>query len=164
VNEWTAWVPSVGLALVVLGLAIEVVRLRRQVRSLAADVAASPLEVPPVEPEVLEASAEVSPATAGAVADDEATYVVTAIAEAGTEPLDERRIEGSLFADLVLRESVVKGVSLIYGVRRALAAETRNRIRFQMRQEVKRSRKQRRIDLRAARRHLADLQRDEDAA
>ena len=80
------------------------------------------------------------------------------------EPLAERRIEGSLFADLVLRESVVKGVSLVYGVRRALAPETRNRIRFQMRQEVKRSRKQRRIDLRAARRHLADLQRDEDAA
>ena len=95
---------------------------------------------------------------------DEATYVVTAIAEPEAEPLPERRIEGSLFADLVLRESVVKGVSLVYGVRRALAAETRNRIRFQMRQEVKRSRKQRRIDLRAARRHLADLQRDEDAA
>ncbi len=112
---------------------------------------------------MLEAPAPDSPATAGAVA-DEATYVVTAIAEPESEPLAERRIEGSLFADLVLRESVVKGVSLVYGVRRALAPETRNRIRFQMRQEVKRSRKQRRIDLRAARRHLADLQRDEDAA
>lgn len=162
-NEWTAWVPSVGLALVVLVLALEVVRLRRQVRSLAADVAAGGLAVPQLEAEVIEEPADVSPATAGAVT-DEATYVVTAIAEPGTEPLDERRIEGSLFADLVLRESVVKGVSLLYGVRRALAAETRNRIRFQMRQEVKRSRKQRRIDLRAARRHLADLQRDEDAA
>jgi hypothetical protein len=117
---------------------------------------------PRVKAEVLEALAAVTP-TPAAVPGDEATYVVTAIAEPEAEPFPERRIEGSLFADLVLRESVVKGVSLVYGVRRALTAETRNRIRFQMRQEVKRSRKQRRIDLRAARRHLADLQ-DEDAA
>ena len=62
----------------------------------------------------------------------------------------DHRIDGSLFADLVLRESVVKGISLAYGVRRALSPETRNRIRFLMRQEVRRSRKQRRADLRAA--------------
>ena len=88
------------------------------------------------------------------------TYVISRIAEPDAEPAPvDHRIDGSLFADLVLRESMVKGISLAYGVGRALSPETRNRIRFLMRQEVKRSRKQRRIDLRAARRHLADLQR-----
>ncbi len=56
-----------------------------------------------------------------------------------------------------------------HGVRAALAPETRNRIRFEVRREVKRARKQRRADTRQARRELASRQRaalarDEDAA
>ena len=65
----------------------------------------------------------------------------------------------ALFADLVLRETVVKAASLAHGVRRALAPETRNRIRFEMRREVKRSRKQRRADTREARREWEARQR-----
>ena len=53
-------------------------------------------------------------------------------------------IDRALFADLVLRETVVKAASLAHGVRRALAPETRNRIRFEMRREIRRARKQRR--------------------
>jgi hypothetical protein len=79
------------------------------------------------------------------------------------------RVEPALFADLVLRESVVRVVSLAAGVRAALAPETRNRIRFEVRREVRRARKQRRSDTRLARRELASRQRaalarDEDAA
>jgi hypothetical protein len=62
------------------------------------------------------------------------------------------RIEGRQFADIVLRESVVKAAALSHGVRRALAPEVRNRIRFEMRREVKRSRKERRAALREIRR------------
>ena len=68
-------------------------------------------------------------------------------------------IDAPLFADLVLREGVVKAASYAHGLRRALAPETRNRIRFQMRQEVRRSRKQRRDDLKAAQRDLRARQR-----
>ena len=150
-NEWIGWLPSALLVVIGVALALAVVRLRRQVASLVEGMAP-----PPVVEEVAQQSSR-NPAT-----DEEAAYVVTSIAE--TEPTSDRRIEGSLFADLVLRESVVKSVSFVYGVRRALAPETRNRIRFQMRQEIKRSRKQRRIDVRAARRRLADRRRDEDAA
>ena len=64
------------------------------------------------------------------------------------------RIGGKLFADIVLRESVVKAAALSHGVRRALSAESRNRIRFEMRRELRRARKQRKEDLREARREL----------
>ncbi len=78
-------------------------------------------------------------------------------------------VDSALFADLVLRETVVKAASLAHGLRRALAPETRNRIRFEMKREVKRSRKQRRSDLREARRDREAQQRagmtdSEDAA
>jgi hypothetical protein len=63
------------------------------------------------------------------------------------------------FADIVLKETVVKAASLAHGVRRGLAPATRNRIRFEMRQEVRRSRRQRRADLKAARRDLHARQR-----
>ena len=53
------------------------------------------------------------------------------------------RIETALFADLVLRETVVKAASLAHGVRRALGPEPRNRIRFEMRQELRSARKRR---------------------
>ena len=70
-----------------------------------------------------------------------------------------RRCPAPVFADLLLKETVVQTASLFHGLRRALSPETRNRIRFQMRQEVKRSRKQRRADLREARREWAARQR-----
>ena len=73
-------------------------------------------------------------------------------------------VPAPVFADLVLKETVVQAASLFHGLRRALAPETRNRIRFQMRQEVKRSRKQRRTELREARREWAARQRAAMAA
>jgi hypothetical protein len=68
-------------------------------------------------------------------------------------------LDGPAFADIVLKETVVKAASLAHGVRRGLAPATRNRIRFEMRQEVRRSRKQRRADLKSARRDLHRRQR-----
>ena len=78
--------------------------------------------------------------------------------------LGPTRIEGRLFADIVLRESLVKAASLGYGVRRALAPETRNRIRFEMKREVKRSRRQRRAELKEIRRSQQARQRQQEVA
>ena len=64
-----------------------------------------------------------------------------------------------VFIDTVLRESLVRTASLAAGLRHALAPEVRNRIRFEMRREVKRSRKQRKADLRQARREFEARQR-----
>jgi hypothetical protein len=90
-------------------------------------------------------------------------YVITRVGE--PEP-EEPAPTGPppVFADLLLKETVVQTASLFQGLRRALAPETRNRIRFHMRQEVKRSRKQRRTELREVRREWAARQRAAMAA
>jgi hypothetical protein len=92
------------------------------------------------------------------VARPEHEYVITHLGE--QEPgagLDRRfdppapvRLTAPAFADAVLRETVVQTASLVHGVRRALAPETRNRIRFEMRREVKRSRKARKAEVKEA--------------
>lgn len=81
----------------------------------------------------------------------DAGYLITRL---GDEPEQApgAAVEAPLFADQVLRESVLHAAGLVHGLRRALSPETQARIRFEMRREVKRSRKQRRADLRAARR------------
>jgi hypothetical protein len=90
-------------------------------------------------------------------------YVITHMGE--PEPEEPApRVPAPVFADLLLKETVVQTASLFQGLRRALAPETRNRIRFHMRQEVKRSRKQRRAELREVRREWAARQRAAMAA
>jgi hypothetical protein len=96
-------------------------------------------------------------------------YTITDIGRTHDADEPPPTIDRALFADLVLRETVVRAASLAHGVRRALAPETRNRIRFEVKREVRRSRKQRKADLREARRDWESRQRaampdDEDAA
>jgi len=101
--------------------------------------------------------------TSHAPPEERSDYVITRVGDrtpaaeerapaAVSGPPTQSVVAPPLFADLVLRESVVQAASLAAGLRRALAPETRHRIRFEMRREVKRARKQRRSDLRAARR------------
>ena len=54
------------------------------------------------------------------------------------------------FADAVVRETAVHTVALLHGVRRALSPETRHRIRFEMKREIKRSRKARKLEVKTA--------------
>ena len=97
------------------------------------------------------------------VVGEDGEFVITSLTgqlpenrETDTEPAT---VDARLFGDLVLREAVVQAASWAHGVRRALTPEARNRIRFEMRREVKRSRKQRRADLREARREWEARQR-----
>lgn len=141
----------------------ETAALRHELAELRAQLerAVAPASVPAAA-----AEAPVAPAAPSA-------YVITGVGDAPA-PADgpaapPARIEGRLFADLVLRESVVKAAALAHGVRRAASPETRDRVRLEVRRELRRARKQRRADLRAARRHLhaeqrADLAAGEDAA
>lgn len=118
----------------------------------------------------LEARLEQDPSP---TADDRADYVITRFGDPAdpddaenSDALDQHRREvevrslpRGVFADLLLRETAVRAVGVSAGLRRALAPETRNRIRFEMKQEVKRSRKQRKADLRIARREWEARQR-----
>ncbi len=81
-----------------------------------------------------------------------AAYVITDAGTQPDEPLAQRR---PLPADRIvlgatLGEPLVRAIALGHGVRRALGAESRNRIRFEVRREAKRARKQRRREMRDA--------------
>lgn len=158
-TDWIVPVTAGLLALVALGLAAALLRARS---AATREVAAARAETGALRERLdrLERDAAAPPPVPS-----DREYVITRLGDA--DP-DERppvpMIEGRLFADLVLRETVVQAASLAHGVRRALAPATRNRIRFEMRREVKRARKQRKADLREAKRLWADHQRAQDSA
>jgi hypothetical protein len=98
---------------------------------------------------------------------EERDYVVTLLGDvqAGPDAVDPAPREQApvvppaVFADIVLRETVVQSASLFHGLRRAFSPEVRNRIRFEMGREVKRSRKERRAESREALRQWQAQQR-----
>ena len=96
--------------------------------------------------------------TAAATVSTPVEFVITDLGRE-QEPTEPVHLAAPAFADVVLKETVVKAACFAQGVRRGLAPATRNRIRFEMKQEVRRSRKQRRADLKAAQRDLRARQR-----
>ncbi len=151
------------LVLVLIGYLMTVRRARRELAETRREAAELRSRIDGLTEQMAEQLA------AQQVAPDPTEYVITAIGSEPDPELVPERIDGRLFADIVLREAVVRAASLAHGVRRALAPETRNRIRFEMRREVKRSRRQRRADLKAARRdwearERAGFEQDENAA
>lgn len=152
-NGWsTTWLAVGASALAVLvlvvlvGLAVALVRSRSQTRA-ALD-------------EAREAQAELVrrldqlERPVGSVADGFAEFVITDVGQTPDEVSvrgeTPTRIEGRLFVDIVARETVVKAASWTYGVRRALSAENRNRLRFEMRRQTKAASKQRKADVKEA--------------
>lgn len=169
--EWTvpAWVILSTLAtLILLGIVLAVMLARTRTRTSAA-LAAAHTEASALQAQVdaIEHRLSQLPARATGTATappEQPDYVITRLGEdqpaAGSVPT----VAAPLFADLVLRESVVQAASLAAGLRRALAPDIRNKIRFEMRREVKRARKQRRADLREARRVWEAQQRCDQSA
>ena len=92
---------------------------------------------------------------------DDAEYRITALgARRSGGPLSlVPTVPGPPFVDAMLRESLIRTASIAAGLRRALAPEVRNRIRFEMKREVKRARKQRKTDMKQARREWEARQR-----
>lgn len=164
-QDWIVPVAAAALALLALGLAVALLRARsRTDREVAA--ARAETEALRAQLEALERRLA-PPEPTRPAATEPREYVITHLGEDESASPEPARIETALFADLVLRETVVKAASLAYGVRRALDPETRNRIRFEMKREVRRARKQRRADARRARREWEARQRsldDEDSA
>ncbi|MBM9458811.1 hypothetical protein JK386_02775 [Nocardioides sp. zg-536] len=171
VPTWLALLALAGLLVLVLGvvwLLVSVRRTRRRTEELVA-AAAGQTEALRAELEALgrrlggeSASADSAPVPqgSGVAVPEEREYVIT---ELGYQPTDQPStqprpevpapvVPAPVFADIVMRESVIKTAALAAGLRRALSPEVRNRIRFEMKREVKRSRKERRAMLKAARR------------
>jgi hypothetical protein len=95
--------------------------------------------------EQLERSVASAPAQVG-----EAAYVIT---NAG-EPRPEPTVPDRVVLSATVGEPLVKVVSFGHGLRRALSAESRNRIWFEVRREVRRARKQRRRETKEAWRRM----------
>jgi hypothetical protein len=152
------WLAVGGLALLCLALLVSTLRGRR---SWARERDAARAEVADLRARLEELEHDLRTP----VAASEAEFVITGLgseqpeAEPAPAPAPAGPIEGPAFADTVLRETVVKAASLAHGVRRGLAPATRNRIRFEMKQEVRRARRQRRADLKQAQRDLHARQR-----
>lgn len=168
-QEWTvpAWLIVAGAGLVVVlaaSLVVTTVRARRRTDRVAAaaraDAEALQAQVAAIESRLAaEAAAREAAAREVEASREDREYVITALGRERTEEGPAPALPAPAFTDLVLRESAVQLAALAAGVRRALAPETRNRIRFEMGREVKRARRQRRADLRRARRDLAARQR-----
>jgi hypothetical protein len=157
-RDQALWLAVGGLAALCLGLLVATVQGRR-VAARERDRAHA--EVADVRARLEELEREQRSPTAAT----EAEFVITGLGSEQPEPEPSPAtpspapIDGAMFADTVLRETVVKAASLAHGVRRGLAPATRNRIRFEMKQEVRRARRQRRADLKQAQRDLHTRQR-----
>lgn len=156
------WLALVGLALVALVLLVALLSLRSRTAREAATSQAALAELRHRLDE-LERGADPRPAPRGPAVPEEREYTITglgALPDPDPEPATPARLERAVFADQLLRESVIRIGSLTHGVRRALSAESRNRIRFEMRREVKRARKHRRVEQREAYREWQARQRE----
>jgi archaellum component FlaG (FlaF/FlaG flagellin family) len=162
VTSEQVWSTAAGLAaglVAVVALVALLVAVRARARATRAEETAAALAE---RVAVLESPAEV----ASAAVDDAGagTYVITGVGtDVAAQPADRdtvaARIDGRLFADVVARETVVKAASWSHGLRRALSAENRNRIRFQVRQETRRATRERRAETRQALREFRARQR-----
>ena len=133
------------LALVALLLALRARRRARRAESLVATLVG--------RIDVLESARAASSTSATGPREplgdtDATTYVITHL-DPDAAPA-ARPIDGRLFADIVARETVVKAASWTAGLRRALSPESRNRIRFQVRQETKQAGRDRRAETKQA--------------
>ena len=83
-------------------------------------------------------------------ADDPAHVIIT---DAGV-PRRDPTVADRVVLSATVGEPLVKVVAFGHGVRRALSAESRNKIWFEMRREVRRARKQRRREMKDAWRRM----------
>jgi hypothetical protein len=153
VPVWVVVAIAAGLLVVLAVLVVATLRARRRIaRTL--DAARAEADALRVQVEEIQRRLEERPAVR-----DEREYVITRLGDEPESKEPAPKVPAPLFADMVLRESVVQAAALAAGLRRALSPESRNRIWFEMRREVKRARKQRRADLREARREWEARQR-----
>ncbi len=140
---------AIGAALFVT-LAVALVRGQRRMGALEERLARAEqrdrpgMELPPAPAREL----------ATTVAEDDSQALVPTPLGSDDDEASGVRVDREMFWDLVLRESVVRAAALGHGLRAVLDPSTRNRVRFEVRQEIRRARRQRRSEERAAVRQL----------
>lgn len=168
------WLGAAGVAALLIALCALVLAAHARRRAARAEAL---LAVLAERVAVLESPAAPAPSAPSPSRDDAVdTFVITRMGDSDAHEAHEavpvaQPIDGRLFADIVARETVVKAASWTAGLRRALSPESRNRIRFEVRQETRRAGRERRAEMKQALREFrarerADLARDvgEDVA
>ena len=159
---------AVLLAVLVVLLAVTLAgrrRLRRDLDAARATVAELAARVESLDAALAKPAEQPEAVPAPRVRQDP-EYVITTVGDASAPARETpgetapAALTAGQFVSVAVGESLVRVLSFGYGVRRALTAENRNRIAFEMRREVKRSRKQRRREVKEARRHLRTADRD----
>lgn len=128
-------------------------RIRRALAASRADVEALRARLDEIE------AARAVAATLPVVPPTE--YLITTAGAPAPEP---GRVPNRVVLSATFGEPLVKAVAFGYGVRRALSPQSRNRIVFEMRREVRRARKQRRRETKRAARDAATRSTDREAA
>lgn len=167
--QWTvpAWLLLGILAVVLIGAGTVVLRHQRVARIAAIEAASLRARIGSIELQLAEGPAPATPIretpsleTSSPTAPVRRDFVITRLGDEPVHPLvPAPTVRAGQFADVLLRESVVRAAALLHGVRRALAPEVRHRIRFEMGREVKRARKVRRAEQRQALREWQARQR-----
>jgi hypothetical protein len=159
---WAALGAGVALLLLLAVAALASTLSARRSRSREEALAAALAELDQLRERVQHLDTELSASRDQASAVPESTdYVITTAGEhapVGHLPqVPERAV-----LSVTVGEPLVKVAAFAYGLRKALSPETRNRIAFEMRREVKRARKERRKAARRAR--VAPARPEEEAA
>jgi hypothetical protein len=133
--------------LLVVAVVLTATHRRRSRRDLEAMVVAAQRENDALRQRLEELTARPAPAPARTSAEP-ADFVITHVGEAASGPADPVAgvaVPDRLVLSATLGEPLVRVAAFSHGVRRALSAESRNRIWFEMRREVRASRRRRRV-------------------
>lgn len=142
------------MAGVAFGLAVAGRRVRRSVGQAHAEVAELRARLDQMSDRLgtLSGPAAASDVPLGELATE---YVITGLGAGATVPAQAVAVPDRAVLSVTFGAPLVKVLAFWYGVRRALSPESRNRIAFEMRRELKRARKERRRGTRRARREAA---------
>jgi hypothetical protein len=142
-----------GAAVALLLVCVVVLVLRSRTisrRHLAAALARAEAETAELRSRLDALTEQLERQSSSMIRVDDPAYVIT---DAGAPPL-EPTIADRVVLSATLGEPLVKVVAFGHGMRRALSAESRNKIWFEMRREVRRARKQRRREMKDAWRRM----------
>jgi hypothetical protein len=162
------WVFAAGAAALLTVVVVGVLSVRAGRRAqarLLQQLALAQADVQALSERIEALSGEVAEARRTADRRELAPQVITGLvleADADTTPREAQLVQAieagrpQWVPAKPLREALIRSVSLGHGVRRALAPDMRDRILLEMRAEVRRSRRQRKAELKAVKRYLRD--------
>jgi hypothetical protein len=131
---------AAGAAAMLLVVTVVLLATRRRRPDLEAQLAAARQETDELRHRLEELTRPAVPEP------DHADFVITHVGETGLSPAGEEPVPvpDRLVLSATVGVPLVKAAAFSHGVRRALSAESRNRIWFEMRREVRASRRRRR--------------------